>query len=132
MRAEFVTNLAKKSDFAGDALRHDWSLEEVEKLFALPFNDLLFRAQTVHRAHFDPNEVQISSLLSIKTGACSEDCAYCPQSARHNTGLQREELLPVSAVLDAAARPRRRGPPGSAWARPGAARKTGTSSASRK
>ncbi|HLF96189.1 MAG TPA: biotin synthase, partial [Methylococcaceae bacterium] len=63
------------------APRHDWRLEEVETLFALPFNDLLYRAQTVHRAHFDPHEMQVSSLLSIKTGACSEDCAYCPQSA---------------------------------------------------
>jgi biotin synthase len=122
MRAESVTNLAKKSDFAGDAPRHDWSLEEVEELFALPFNDLLFRAQTAHRAHFDPNEVQISSLLSIKTGACSEDCAYCPQSVRHDTGLRREALLPVSAVLDAAASAKAQGATrfcmGAAWRSP--------------
>ena len=65
-------------------LRHDWRLEEVQALLALPFNDLVFNAQTLHREHFDPNEVQISSLLSIKTGACSEDCGYCPQSARYD------------------------------------------------
>ena len=71
----------------GHALRHDWTLAEVQALFALPFNDLLFQAQTVHRAHFDPNEVQVSTLLSIKTGACPEDCKYCPQSARYQTDL---------------------------------------------
>ena len=83
----------------GGGLRHDWQLEEVLSLFNLPFNDLIFQAQTVHREHFDPNEVQISSLLSIKTGACSEDCAYCPQSAHYQTGLGREELIPVDEVF---------------------------------
>lgn len=83
-------------------VRHDWRVEEAEALFALPFADLIFRAQCVHREHFDPNEVQISSLLSIKTGACSEDCAYCPQSARYDTGLPREDLMPVDKVLEAA------------------------------
>ena len=63
-------------------VRTDWSLEEVRELFALPFADLLFHAQRVHRANFDPNEVQVSTLLSIKTGACPEDCAYCSQSIR--------------------------------------------------
>ena len=66
--------------FAPAPLRHDWTRDEVRALFALPFIDLVFRAQRVHRAHFDPNEVQISTLLSIKTGGCPEDCAYCPQS----------------------------------------------------
>lgn len=68
-------------------LRQDWRLIEVEALFALPFNDLLYKAQTVHRVNFDPNEIQISSLLSIKTGSCSEDCGYCPQSARYDADL---------------------------------------------
>ena len=79
-----------------------WSLDEVEALYALPFNDLLFQAQTVHRQHFDPNSVQLSTLLSIKTGGCSEDCGYCSQSARHDTGLEREKLLDVPAVVAAA------------------------------
>ena len=83
-------------------VRHDWSVEEVEALFALPFNDLLFQAQTAHRANFDPNAVQLSTLLSIKTGGCSEDCGYCSQSARHDTGLEREKLLDVAEVVDAA------------------------------
>lgn len=84
------------------AIRHDWQLAEIAALFALPFNDLLFQAQTVHRANFDPNEIQISSLLSIKTGSCSEDCGYCPQSARYDSDLNPEALLPVDAVLKAA------------------------------
>ena len=79
-----------------------WTLAQVEALFALPFNDLLFQAQTVHRAHFDANAVQLSTLLSIKTGGCSEDCGYCSQSARHDTGLEREKLLEVTEVVDAA------------------------------
>ncbi|HEX5340577.1 MAG TPA: biotin synthase BioB [Gammaproteobacteria bacterium] len=80
-------------------IRHDWTLSEVQSLFALPFNDLLFRAHCVHRQHFDPNTVQVSTLLSIKTGACPEDCAYCPQSARYHTGLKAEKLMPVSEVV---------------------------------
>jgi biotin synthase len=83
-------------------LRHDWSVSEVQALFAAPLNDLLFQAQTLHRKHFEPNRVQLSTLLSIKTGACPEDCAYCPQSARYDTGLKNEALLQVDAVLDAA------------------------------
>ncbi len=82
--------------------RHDWSLEEIEALFALPFNDLLFRAQQVHRAHFDPNAVQVSTLLSIKTGACPEDCKYCPQSGHYNTGLGKEKLLEIEKVVEQA------------------------------
>src|SRR5436189_5846314 len=84
------------------ALRHDWTVEQVLGLFDLPFNELLFRAQAVHREHFDPTQVQISTLLSIKTGACPEDCAYCPQSARYDTGLKSEPLMRVEAVVDAA------------------------------
>lgn len=83
-------------------VRTDWTLDEVRALFALPFSDLMFHAQRVHRANFDPNEVQISTLLSIKTGACPEDCAYCSQSIRFNTGLQAEPLMDIEAVLEKA------------------------------
>jgi biotin synthase len=84
--------------------RRDWSLEEVETLFALPLNDLLYAAQWVHRQSFDPNAVQISTLLSIKTGACPEDCAYCPQSIRFATGVETHELLMLDEVRAAAQR----------------------------
>ena len=80
-------------------LRHDWTRAEIRALFDLPFPDLMFRAQTVHRAHFDPAEVQISTLLSIKTGGCPEDCAYCPQSARYDTGVRAEKLMALDTVL---------------------------------
>ena len=83
-------------------VRHDWTVEEVEQLLNTPFNDLLFQAQTVHREYHDPNAVQVSTLLSIKTGACPEDCAYCPQSARYDTGLERERLMEVEAVIEKA------------------------------
>jgi biotin synthase len=103
-------------------LRNDWSLDEIRALFDLPFNDLLFRAQTVHRAHFDPNRVQVSTLLSIKTGACAEDCAYCSQSAKHDTGLERERLLPLDEVIAAARAARDKGSTrfcmGAAWRNP--------------
>lgn len=85
-----------------DLIRHNWHLDEVLALFALPFNDLVYKAQTVHRRYFDPNEVQVSSLLSIKTGACSEDCGYCPQSARYETGLKPEPMMCVEDVVAAA------------------------------
>jgi biotin synthase len=78
------------------------SVEFVEALFNLPFNDLMFKAQTVHRDHFDPNTVQLSTLLSIKTGGCPEDCGYCPQAARYHTGVENEALLSLATVLDAA------------------------------
>jgi biotin synthase len=83
-------------------IRHDWTRQEVEALFALPFNDLLFAAHTLHRKYFDPNQVQVSTLLSIKTGACPEDCAYCPQSTRYDTGLEAEKLMEVAKVLEQA------------------------------
>ena len=83
-------------------IRNDWTKAEVEALFAMPFNDLLFNAQVVHRQHFNPNEVQVSTLLSIKTGACPEDCKYCPQSARYDTGLEKERLLEIEKVLQRA------------------------------
>jgi biotin synthase len=70
-----------------DSVRHDWTHAEVGELFALPFSDLVFRAQAMHRRHFDPRQVQLSTLLSIKTGGCPEDCAYCPQSAQYDTGV---------------------------------------------
>lgn len=81
-------------------LRNDWTLAEVRELFTLPFADLMHHAQRVHRQYFNPNEVQVSTLLSIKTGACPEDCAYCPQSIRYDTGLEREELMAISEVLE--------------------------------
>jgi biotin synthase len=83
-------------------VRTDWTLHEVRELFALPFADLLFHAQRVHRANFDPNEVQVSTLLSIKTGACPEDCAYCSQSIRFETGLKSEPLLDLQEVVEKA------------------------------
>lgn len=83
-------------------VRSNWTRKEVEALFALPFNDLLFEAQTIHRQYFNANEVQVSTLCSIKTGACPEDCAYCPQSARYDTGLEREKLMAVEKVLEEA------------------------------
>lgn len=103
-------------------LRHDWQRDEIRHLFELPFNDLLFRSQSVHRQVFNPNEMQISSLLSIKTGACPEDCAYCPQSAHHNTELEKERLLDVKEVVMVARKAKTRGATrfcmGAAWRNP--------------
>jgi biotin synthase len=84
---------------AAKALRHDWTREEVRALFALPFPELMFRAALAHRENFDPTEVQISTLLSIKTGGCPEDCAYCPQSAQYDTGVEAEKLMSLDVVL---------------------------------
>ncbi|RCS29472.1 biotin synthase BioB [Rhodanobacter denitrificans] len=84
---------------ADTAIRHDWSRAEVAALFALPFNELLHRAHTVHRQHHDPNAVQVSTLLSIKTGGCPEDCAYCPQAARYDTGVAAQKLMEIDDVL---------------------------------
>jgi biotin synthase len=103
-------------------VRHDWTLEQARQFFRLPFNDLIFLAQSIHREHFDPNEVQVSSLLSIKTGSCSEDCAYCPQSAHYDTGLGKESLLPIEDVLEAARQAKLQGAGrfcmGAAWRSP--------------
>ncbi|MET0072072.1 MAG: biotin synthase BioB [Candidatus Thiodiazotropha sp.] len=103
-------------------LRHDWRLDEIEALLDLPFNDLLFQAQSLHRANFDPNQVQMSSLLSIKTGACAEDCGYCSQSAKHATGLEAERLMPLEDVVAAAETAREKGASrfcmGAAWRNP--------------
>lgn len=94
------TSLADKTTtMANSPMRHDWSVAEIEALFALPFNDLLFRAQTLHRQFFDANTVQVSTLMSIKTGSCPEDCAYCPQSAHHDTGLEKEKLIAIENVM---------------------------------
>ena len=107
---------------AFSSVRHDWSTEEVEILLALPFNDLLFQAQTVHRSHFNPNEVQVSTLLSIKTGACPEDCKYCPQSGHYNTGLEKEKLLEIAKVVNEARQAKDNGATrfcmGAAWRNP--------------
>ena len=82
-----------------DVPRSDWTREEITALFALPFAELMFRAASVHRAHFDPNQVQTSTLLSIKTGGCPEDCGYCSQSAKNDTGLKASKLMEIDAVL---------------------------------
>ena len=86
--------------------RNDWTRDEIAGLFELPFNDLLYAAQWVHRQVFDPNEIQVSTLLSIKTGACPEDCAYCPQSVRYDAGVEVEALMSVAAVTEAARKAR--------------------------
>ena len=102
--------------------RHDWTRAEVAALLTLPFNDLLARAQGVHRAHHDANAVQVSTLLSIKTGGCPEDCAYCPQSARYATGVKAEKLMALDAVLDKAGQAKAAGATrfcmGAAWRSP--------------
>lgn len=103
-------------------LRHDWTFEEVKALFDKPFNDLLFQAHSIHRAHFDPNAVQVSTLLSIKTGACPEDCKYCSQSGHYNTELEKEKLLAVEKVLEEARKAKASGASrfcmGAAWKHP--------------
>ena len=105
-----------------ELIRHDWSDQEIEALFSQPFSDLIFAAQNVHRQHFDPNEVQVSTLLSIKTGKCSEDCAYCPQSVRYDTEVEDEALMELDVVIDAARQAKQNGASrfcmGAAWRRP--------------
>ena len=109
---------------ASIATRHDWSLAEVKALFEQPFNDLLFQAQTLHREHFDANRVQVSTLLSIKTGACPEDCKYCPQSGHYNTGLGKEKLMEIEKVVEQARAAKDAGASrfcmGAAWKHPSA------------
>jgi biotin synthase len=103
-------------------IRNDWSPSEVSELYSLPLMDLLFRAHSVHRSCFDPNTVQTSTLISIKTGACPEDCAYCPQSARYKTGIKIEKLLPLEKILEFAKRAQANGATrfcmGAAWRNP--------------
>ena len=91
------------------SIRTDWTVTEVAGLFALPLHDLLYQAHQLHRTYFDPAEVQISTLMSIKTGGCPEDCGYCPQSVHFNTGLTPEALVPLAAVVEAARAARERG-----------------------
>ncbi len=102
--------------------RKVWNKKEVSDIFAKPFNDLLFEAQSIHRTHHNPNTIQASTLLSIKTGACPEDCAYCPQSARYDTGLERERLLSLEEVRTAAQNAKKQGATrfcmGAAWRNP--------------
>lgn len=106
------------------APRRHWTTPEVVALFETPFNDLLFRAQTIHREHFEPNRIQISRLLSIKTGACPEDCKYCPQSAHFDTGLEKQRLMKVETVIAEARAAKESGATrfcmGAAWRGPGA------------
>jgi len=108
-------------DLSG-AVRHDWTRGQVRALFCLPFPDLIFHAQRIHRLHFDPREVQISTLLSIKTGGCPEDCAYCPQSAHYATGVKAEKLMDAAAVIAEAQAAKRAGASrfcmGAAWRNP--------------
>ena len=105
-----------------NSIRHDWTREQALALFKQPFNDLMFQAQQVHRAHFDPNRVQVSTLLSIKTGACPEDCKYCPQSGHYNTDLEKEKLLEIEKVMAEAQAARDKGATrfcmGAAWRSP--------------
>ncbi|BET27148.1 biotin synthase [Limnobacter thiooxidans] len=111
---------ANKANAVTDTTR--WRVEAIEALFALPFNDLIFRAQQVHRENFDANTVQLSTLLSIKTGGCPEDCGYCPQSAKYNTGVEAEKLMPIDEVLKAAQAAKDKGATrfcmGAAWRSP--------------
>jgi len=110
------------SDNAEKEVRHDWSRGEVSSIFNLPFNELLFQAHSVHRENFDPNAVQISTLLSIKTGGCPEDCSYCSQSVHYDSGLEPERLMDIEAVVTAAKRARQAGASrfcmGAAWRNP--------------
>ena len=103
-------------------IRNDWDRQEITTLLAMPFNDLLFKAQSIHRQFHDPQKIQISTLLSIKTGGCPEDCAYCPQSIRHNTDLNPERLLETEEVVKAAKRAKESGADrfcmGAAWRSP--------------
>lgn len=110
------------NDLQSGAIRHNWTIAEANALFEMPFNDLLFAAQTIHRRHFDPNYVQVSTLLSIKTGACPEDCKYCPQSARYDTGLEKERLMEIEKVIQRAREAKATGSTrfcmGAAWRNP--------------
>jgi biotin synthase len=103
-------------------LRHDWTRAEIRALFELPFPELIFRAQSVHRLRFDPSRVQLSTLMSIKTGGCPEDCAYCPQSAHNDTGLKASKLVDVEEVMQAARQAKEQGSTrfcmGAAWRSP--------------
>jgi biotin synthase len=117
-----VSALRRQVAVASEPRIERWQVADIERLFELPFNDLLMRAHLVHRDHFDANEVQLSTLLSIKTGGCSEDCGYCPQSAHHDTGLPADKLMALRDVVDAAAQAKAQGATrfcmGAAWHSP--------------
>ncbi len=102
MNNHFTAPLPAEQAISPQTNQENWSVCAIEALFELPFNDLIWRAQSVHRAHFDPNGIQLSTLLSVKTGGCSEDCGYCPQSARHPTQVASQALLSKAEVLEAA------------------------------
>lgn len=102
MDNHFTEPLTAEAPVSSQTPQTPWSVAAIEALFELPFNDLLWRAQSVHRAHFDPNAIQLSTLLSVKTGGCAEDCGYCPQSAHHPTQVARQALLSCEEVLAAA------------------------------
>ena len=119
------TSLNDRRPISADSGRHraaNWTVESIEALYASPFNDLIYRAQAAHRAHFDANAVQLSTFLSIKTGGCPEDCGYCPQAARYHTGIDNEALMSVDEVLSAARCARDKGATrfcmGAAWRGP--------------
>ena len=109
----------KKTEFN---IKNKWSLEKAKKIYDMPFNNLLYEAQTIHRKNFASNKIQLSTLLSIKTGSCPEDCAYCPQSAHHNTNLKKEKLIPLNDVKKAALKAKETGSTrfclGAAWRSP--------------
>ena len=126
MLESVIDTRALDKNAASDSLDHAtpqrWSVAEIEALFELPFSDLIHRAQTVHRQHFDPNAVQVSTLLSIKTGGCSEDCGYCPQAARYHTDVENQDLMQLEEVLAAARAAKENGASrfcmGAAWRSP--------------
>lgn len=114
-----VQELESYTNMAEVKTKHDWQVQEVKGLFALPFNDLIFKAAAIHRQNHNPNAVQISTLLSIKTGSCPENCKYCPQSAHYNTGLEKESLMQTDKILEAASNAKEAGASrfcmGAAW-----------------
>jgi len=126
MLESVIDTRSLEKNTADDSLNHKtqqrWSVAEIEALFELPFSDLIHRAQTVHRQHFDPNAVQVSTLLSIKTGGCSEDCGYCPQAARYHTDVENQDLMQLEEVLAAARAAKENGASrfcmGAAWRSP--------------
>lgn len=114
--------MSASRDVMTNSARFDWQREQITQLYTQPFADLIFQAQSLHRQHFDPNQVQVSTLLSIKTGKCPEDCAYCPQSVRYDTELEVEPLMPLDEVIAAARKAKQNGASrfcmGAAWRSP--------------
>lgn len=121
MQAQAQTKVQAKTEGQNE-IKNNWTREEAVSLLTQPFNDLLFKAQQIHRQHFDPNKVQLSTLMNIKTGGCPEDCAYCPQSAHYDTGLKAEKLLDIEEVLQQANAAKEKGATrfcmGAAWRQP--------------